>query len=128
MIIKEKKSMIPQKRLKYEKWNNCDNVIIIDLHNGYSVIAIWKKESDYSQTEFPVTLQLKEKTTDMWDLIVDDWSFTASQKTINAAILRTVADSLESGFFEPFIKRNEYYLKCSQLGCDLLDQERLGNN
>ena len=120
--------MIPQKRLKYEKWNNCDNVIIIDLHNGYSVIAIWKKESDYSQTEFPVTLQLKEKTTDMWDLIVDDWSFTANQKTINAAILRTVADSLESGFFEPFIKRNEYYLKCSQLGCDLLDQERLGNN
>ena len=121
-------NVIPPKRLKYEKWNNCDNVIIIDLHNGYSVIAIWAKESDYSQTEFPVTLHLKENTIDTWDLIVNDWKFTASQKTINAAILKTVADSLESRFFDSFIGRNEYYLKCSQLGCDLLDKERLGDD
>lgn len=120
--------MIPPKRLKYEKWNGCDNVIIINLHNGYSVIAIWAKESDYSQTEFPVTLHLKENTIDTWDLILDDWNFTASQKTINAAILRTVADNFGNGFFDKFIERNEYYLKCSQLGCDLLDKERLGDN
>ena len=115
--------MTPPKRLKYEKWNGCDNVITIDLHNGYSVIAIWVKESDYSQTEFPVTLHLKENTTDMWDLIVDDWSFTANQKTINAAILRTVADSLKNGFFDEFIERNEYYQKCLEIGCEILDQE-----
>lgn len=120
--------MIPAKRLKYEKWNGCDNVIIIDLHNGYSVIAIWVKESDYSQTEFPVTLHLKENTTDMWDLIVDDWNFTANQKTINAAILRTVADSLENGFFNKFIERNEYYHKCLETGCEILDQESKGDN
>lgn len=120
--------MIPQKRLKYEKYNGCDNVIIINLHNGYSVIAIWAKESDYSQTDFSVTLHLKEKTTDMWDLIVDDWNFTANQKTINAAILRTVADSLENGFFNKFVERNEYYFKCSQLGCEILDKESKGDN
>lgn len=120
--------MTPPKRLKYEKWNGCDNVIIINLHNRYSVIAIWKKESDYLQTEFPVTLHLKENTIDTWDLIADDFSFTANQKTINAAILRTVADNLENGFFNKFIERNEYYLKCSQLGCDLLDQESKGDN
>lgn len=119
--------MIPPKRLKYEKWNDCDNVIIIDLHNGYSVVAIWTKESDYSQIDFPVTLHLKENTIDTWDVIVDDWSFTANQKTINSAILKSVADSLESGFFERFIERSEYYLKCSQLGCDLLDQESKGD-
>ncbi len=117
--------MILPKRLKYEKWNNCDNVIIIDLHNGYSVIAIWSQD----ENEFPVTLHLKENSIDRLDLIVDDWKFTATRGTINAAILRTVADSLESGFFNSFIDRNEYYLKCSQLGCDLLDlnQERVDN-
>ena len=115
---------IPPKRLKYEKWNNCDNVIIIDLHNGYSVIAIWSQ----NEQEFSVTLHLKENTTDMWDLIVDDWSFTANQKTIHAAILKSVADSLENGFFNKFIERNEYYFKCSQLGCDLLDKESKGDN
>lgn len=116
--------MIPPKRLKYEKYNNCDNVIIIDLHNSYSVIAIWSQ----NEQEFHVTLHLKENTTDMWDLIVDDWHFTATRGTINAAILRTVADSLENGFFNKFIERNEYYFKCSQLGCDLLDQESKGDD
>lgn len=115
------------KRLKYEKWNGCDNVIIIDLHNEYSVIAIWAKESDYSQTEFPITLHLKENTIDTWDLIEDNWHFTANQKTINSAILKAVSDSLENGFFNLFIERNEYYLKCSQLGCNLLDQESNGD-
>lgn len=120
--------MISPKRLKYEKWNGCDNVIIIDLYNGYSVIVIWTKESDYKQTEFPVTLHLKENTIDRWDLIVDNWHFTASQKTINAAILKSVADGLADEFFEPFIDRYKYYLECSQLGCDLLDKESKGDN
>ena len=115
---------IPPKRLKYEKYNGCDNVITIDLHNGYFVIAIWSQ----NELDFSVTLHLKEKTTDMWDLIVDDWKFTANQKTINAAILKSVADNLENGFFNKFIERNEYYLKCSQLGCDLLDKESKGES
>lgn len=116
--------MIPPKRLKYEKWNGCDNVIVIDLHNGYSVIAIWSTENG---TNFTVTLHLKENTIDMWDLIINDWQFSASIVTINAAILRTVADNLLDNFFESFIDRYKYYLRCSQLGCDLLDKERLGD-
>ena len=121
-------NVIPPKRLKYEKWNGCDNVIIIDLHNGYSVIAIWAKESNSYQLDFPVALHLKENTTDMWDLIIDDWSFTANQKTINAAILKSVADSLENGFFDKFIERNEYYHKCLETGCEILDKESKGDN
>lgn len=113
------------KRLKYEKWNNCDNVIIIDLHNGYSVIAIWSQ----NENEFSVTLQLKENSIDRWDLIVDDWKFTATKGTINAAILRTVADSLANGFFNQFIERNEHYIKCFNLGFETLEQkERQGDN
>lgn len=117
--------MTPPKRLKYEKWNGCDNVIIIDLHNGYSIVAIW---STTNKQDFLVTLHLKENTIDMWDLIVNNWQFTAGTSTINAAILRTVADSLLDGLFDKFIERNKYYLKCSQLGCDLLDQESKGDN
>lgn len=116
--------MTPPKRLKYEKWNGCDNVIIIDLHNGYAVIAIWSQ----NENEFSVTLHLKENITDMWDLIVDDWKFTATRGTINAAILRTVADNLENGFFEQFIQRSRYYSKCAELGCYVFeDQESKGN-
>lgn len=111
--------MIPPKRLKYEKWNGCDNVIIIDLHNGYSVIAIWSQD----ENEFPVTLHLKENSIDRWDLIVDDWKFTATRGTINAAILRTVADSLEDGFFEPFIERCKYYIECENIGSEIKESK-----
>lgn len=111
--------MIPQKRLKYEKWNGCDNVIVIDLHNGYSVIAIWSQD----ENEFPVTLHLKENSIDRWDLIVDDWKFTATRGTINAAILRTVADSLEDGFFEPFIERCKYYIECENIGSEIKESK-----
>lgn len=111
--------MIPPKRLKYEKWNGCDNVIIIDLHNGYSVIAIWSQ----NEQEFPVTLHLKENSLDRWDLIVDDWKFTAKTGTINAAILRTVADNLEIGFFEQFIQRSKYYIDCENLGLEIIESK-----
>lgn len=111
--------MIPPKRLKYEKWNGCDNVIVIDLHNGYSVIAIWSQD----ENEFPVTLHIKENSIDRWDLIVDDWKFTATRGTINAAILRTVADSLEDGFFEPFIERCKYYIECENIGSEIKESK-----
>lgn len=114
--------MIPPKRLKYEKYNNCDNVIVIDLHNGYSVISIWSQ----NEQEFPVTLHIKENSIDRWDLIVDDWKFTATRGTINAAILKTVADNLADGFFEQFIKRSNHYIECENLGAEIL--ERQGDN
>lgn len=111
--------MIPQKRLKYEKWNGCDNVIIIDLHNGYSVIAIWSQ----NEQEFSVTLHIKENSLDRWDLIVDDWSFTANRGTINAAILKSVADSLVDGFFEQFIERSNYYIECENVGSEIMESK-----
>lgn len=111
--------MMPPKRLKYEKWNNCDNVIIIDLHNGYSAIAIWSQ----NENEFLATIHLKENTIDRWDLIVDDWKFTATRGNINAAILRTVADGLEDGFFEPFIERSNYYIECENVGSEIKESK-----
>ena len=110
--------MIPQKRLKYEKWNDCDNVIIIDLHNGYSVIAIWSQ----NENEFPVTLHLKENTIDRWDLIVDDWKFTATRGSINAAILKSVAENLTTGYFDSYIERINYYVECENAGSEILEE------
>ena len=111
--------MILPKRLKYEKWNGCDNVIIIDLHNDYSVIAIWSQ----NENEFSVTLHIKENSIDRWDLIVDDWKFTATRGTINAAILKTVADNLESGFFNLFIERSSYYKECENIGSEIRESK-----
>ena len=52
------------KRLKYEKYNNLDNIITIDLHNGYTVVAIIAQKDNSNNYE--IELHLKENTIDRW--------------------------------------------------------------
>lgn len=108
-------------RLKYIKYNNSENVITIDLHNGYTIIAVsgWQP-SKYCYT---TTLFLKEKTVDTWKLIekAESLEFHANEKTINSAILKRVSTYLEEGFFDYYIKRYEFELSCFDVGHELLE-------
>lgn len=109
------------KRLRYDKYNNSDNVIMIDLHNGYTVIAVsgWNPKSH----DYTTSLFLKEKTVDDWKLIeeAENIKFNANYKTINSSILKRVAKYLEEGFFEHYIERYEYELKCFAKGNELFE-------
>ena len=112
-------------RLKYEKFNNSNDVIIIDLHNGYTVIAITGFNAE--NKVYTTTLFLKENTIDRWELIemADKIEFRANQNTINSAILKQVSVFLEEGFFDYYIQRYEYEMKCFDVGNDLAESERL---
>lgn len=112
------------KRIKYEKYRGIDNIITIDLHNDYTVIAIIGKD----KIGYDVQLMLKEKTVDKWDLIekVEHLKFNANEDTIYSAILKQVSTFLEEGFFDYYINRYEYELKCFDLGNELFEKERLG--
>ena len=74
-------------RLKYEKFNNLNEVITINLHNGYAVIAV--TGFDIENGVYATTLFLKEI------------------------------------FFYYYIERDEYELKCFDVGNDLAESERL---
>lgn len=65
-------------RLKYEKFNNSNDVITIDLHNWYTIMAV---------------------------------------------ILKQISMFLEEGFFDYYIQRYEYEMKCFDIGNDLTDSE-----
>ena len=82
------------KRLKYEKVNNSNDVTKINLHNGYTVIATSGKTNE---EEYATTLFLKDNEIDTWREIEDGITFVANYKTINSAILKYVSDLLESG-------------------------------
>ena len=45
------------KRLKYDKYRGIDNIMTIDLHNGYTTIAIIGKDRN---DNYDVQLMLKE--------------------------------------------------------------------
>ena len=112
-------------RLKYEKFNNSNEVITIDLHNGYTVIAI--TGFDTENEVYATTLFLKDNTIDTWKLIekAENLEFHANQNTINSAILKKVSEFLKEGFFDYYIERYEYELKCFDIGNEIDEKERL---
>lgn len=108
------------KRLKYEKFRNMDNIITIDLHNTYTVIAIIGTTENET---YDVQLMLKQNTIDTWNLIeeAEHLIFNASSKTICSAILKTVSTYLGEGFFDYYIQRLEYEIDCMNKGIDLVE-------
>lgn len=113
------------KRLKYEKYRGMDNIITIDLHNGYTTIAIIGKDNAGT---YDVQLMLKENTVDTWTLIeeAEHISLHSDEKRIYSAILKTVDTYLQEDFFDYYIGRYEYELKCFDLGNDILEKEMIG--
>lgn len=109
-----------EKRLKYEKFRNMDNIITIDLHNTYTVIAIIGTTENET---YDVQLMLKQNTIDTWNLIEDaeHLILNATPKTICPAILKTVSTYLSEGFFDYYIQRLEYEIDCMNKGIDLAE-------
>lgn len=97
-----------KKRLSYKKMNNSNDVLVIDLLNGYSVMSIsgW----DNVEKNYKVTLFLRENTIENWELIEDAENLVidADYRSIHIAILKQVGSFLDSGFFDYYIQRYNY--------------------
>ena len=111
-------------RLTYENYRGCKDILTIDLHNDYTVIAI--KSWVSNEHKYVVQLMLKENTVDKWLLIekAESLEFTVDYKIINKAILKKVATLLSEGFFDYYIDRYEYELKCFDIGNEIVEKER----
>ena len=106
-------------RLTYENYRGCKDILTIDLHNDYTVIAI--KSWNPDEHKYIVQLMLKENTVDKWDLIekAESIEFNVDYKIINKTILKHVATLLSDRFFDYYIDRYEYELKCFDIGNNL---------
>ena len=112
-------------KLTYTKINQSDNAIKIDLHNGYSVIAIsgWNHENK----NYTTTLYLQDNTVDALKLIeeAESLTFNANYKTINSAILKWVGVHLEDGTLQKYI--DHYEMTCFDMGNEMIEKVRLAN-
>lgn len=108
-------------KLIYKEYRGCKDILTIDLHNGYTIIAIkiWNKEKQ----NYTVELQIKENTVEKWMLIdqAESLIFDANYRTINSAILKQVADLMNKGLFDYYIEEYEYELKCFEYGNDFYE-------
>lgn len=110
------------KRLKYEKVNNSNDVITINLHNSYTVMAI----SGHVEEEYTTTLFLKDNEIDTWREIEDGISFVSNYKTINSAILKHVSNLMDNGKMDKYIETLKFELECAERGIKIVEKERLG--
>lgn len=112
-------------KLTYTRMNNSDNVITIDLHNGYIIMAVsgWKKEKRCYTT----TLFIRADSIQLWSIVEEASAleFHTDFKTINSAILKQVGTYLESGFFDYYINRCDYEMSCISMANELIEKERL---
>lgn len=97
-----------------------DTSITIDLHNGYSILAMsrWNKEERLYNT----TLFIKKNEIDRYDLI--DLTLrveTDNKKELCMEILKCV----ENTDFTYYINRTKYELDCFERGNALYERERL---
>lgn len=109
-----------KQRLKYERVNNSNDVIKIDLHNGYQVIAVSGKGAD---DEYTTTLFIKDVEIDTWREIESKITFVATYKTINSAILKHVSQLLDNGTMDKYIDSYHFEIMAIDLGIDLMEME-----
>ena len=111
------------KKLKYIKV--ADSVISIDLGNHYTVIVL--KTWNIEKQNYTIQLMLKENSVDKWDLIeeAETIEINTNHKFINSAILKQIDLYLSEGFFDKYIDRYEYELKCFDRGNSIIEKERL---
>lgn len=111
-----------KQRLKYTEYKNCRDIIKIDLHNDYEIIAIksWNEDNH----NYLVDFYLKERTIDKWSLLdeVENTEFNANFKTINSAILKQVSIFLDNGIINRYIDVYEYENKCLMIGNEQLEK------
>ena len=110
------------KRLTYKKYNGSNDVLLIELPNKYTVIAIsgWNIEEQKYKTD----LFLKYKDVDSWKLIINNtFEFDANYKTICSAVLKKVSELYEENFFDYYIDLYEYELRCADKGNEFFESK-----
>lgn len=114
-------------RLTYEEYRGCKDILFIDLHNDYTIIAIkiWNTEKQNYTVEF----RIKENTVEKWDLIekAESLEFNVDYKIINKAILKHISTLLSEGFFDYYTQRYEYELKCFDAGNEVLENKKVND-
>ena len=104
--------------MKYEIIGNTS--IIIDLHNGYSILAM--SRSNKEDKLYDTTLYIKKNDIDRFDLIDFDLSVeTDNKKELFMKILKYV----ENTDFTYYVNRTKYELDCFERGNALYEREKL---
>ena len=94
------------------------NILTIDLHNGYTVVVIYKIKRETRLCNY--TLYLKDNQIDMLDLMeeFENVSITANHKFIKNILRNIIVNLFYNNKFDYYINRYNEQQKCLCYGID----------
>ncbi|KAI4445079.1 hypothetical protein C823_007583 [Eubacterium plexicaudatum ASF492] len=98
--------------------------------NGYSVTCTYK----YNKKIDKYALEMELKNKDIGDSFridrqeIDTQYISGNKDNIEDNVKRIVQQAMFSGFFDKYIKRYEYTVKCFEKGNEYYEQEYFKNN
>ena len=116
------------------KHKNLGYTIEIDLppynerYRGYTALCTYRY--DKSKDKYLLHMWLKYES----DIIpinsqkVDTQYISGNKDTIRNNIMKIVEQASESGFFDEYVERFEYYMKCFTKGNNFYEDERMNND
>lgn len=106
------------------RYKNLGNSIVIDLHNGYSIVAmtLWNYDASY----YEVSLYIKDNAIETLCLMekYEKIKFTSDQRNIKSDIASYVSIFLHEGKFQEYIDDYIYQMDCFDRGNGLYEDER----
>ena len=114
--------------LRYE---NKGYLIEVKLpESDYSVLCRYKY--DKNKDKYSLSMWLMRNDIDDTFKIdsqeVDTQYISGNKDTIKDNILKIVEQASESGFFDEYVERFEYYMKCFTKGNNFYEDERMNND
>lgn len=99
------------------RYDKLGYAIAVQLKDGYSVRAniLREKENTYY-----VTFELGHCEIAKWDCL-DGQLYTIQSENINTDVCKLIEEKRDGGFFDRFIERYEYELKCFEIGNDAME-------
>lgn len=106
--------------------NFCTTAISVDLRNSYHIISVatWNKEE---QCYF-VSLYIKEKNIDLFELIEKHENVRFDEKdpkSIRSAMAENITKLYSEGFFDYYINRYDFEMKCFDKGIEFWEAENV---
>lgn len=102
------------------RYNNLGTTISVSLNNGYIITMMANYDKAIGQ--YKCRLFINHDDITLLDLIEDNIYLESTPQELKKNMAVSITDRLYSGYFEKFITRYDYQLKCFDIGSVFIDE------
>ena len=99
-----------------------------ERYRGYTVLCIYRYDKSKDKYLLHMWLKCESDIIPINSQEINTQYISGNKDTIKDNIMKIVEQASESGFFDEYIERFEYYMKCFTKGNNFYEDERMNND